>query len=143
MRPRGVGGLARAFVGRERDLERLYDAYRAAVEHRRPRLVTILGDAGVGKTRFVRELWQWLPEQKAQPLCRTGRCLSYGTGTAYWALGEVLKEHLGLLESDRQSSRSTGSAAGRFSASPSVLMSAVICIRLQRAIASKTRGASS
>jgi class 3 adenylate cyclase len=100
MRPRGVGGLARAFVGREHDLERLYDAYRAAVEQRRPRLVTILGDAGVGKTRLARELWQWLPEQKPQPLCRTGRCLSYGTGTAYWALGEVLKEHLGLLESD-------------------------------------------
>jgi predicted ATPase len=63
--------------------------------------VTILGDAGVGKTRLVRELWQRLPEQTPEPLRRTGRCLSYGTGTAYWALGEVLKEHLGLLESDQ------------------------------------------
>jgi len=62
--------------------------------------VTILGDAGVGKTRLVRELWHLLPEQDPEPLRRTGRCLSYGTGTAYWALGEVLKEHLGLLESD-------------------------------------------
>jgi class 3 adenylate cyclase len=100
MRPRGVSGLARAFVGRDTELERLLDAYRATVEQRRPRLVTILGDAGVGKTRLVRELWQRLPEQKPEPLRRTGRCLSYGTGTAYWALGEVLKEHLGLLESD-------------------------------------------
>jgi len=100
MRPRGVSGLARAFVGRNQELERLRDAYRAAVEQRRPRLVTILGDAGVGKTRLVRELWERLPEQKPEPLRRTGRCLSYGTGTAYWALGEVLKEHLGLLESD-------------------------------------------
>jgi class 3 adenylate cyclase len=54
MRPRGVSGLARAFVGRDRELERLSAAYRAAVEQRRPRLVTILGDAGVGKTRLVR-----------------------------------------------------------------------------------------
>lgn len=100
MRPRGVGGLAQAFVGRDHELERLFDAYRAAVEQRRPRLVTILGDAGVGKTRLVRELWQELPDQNPEPLRRTGRCLSYGTGTAYWALGEVLKEHLGLLESD-------------------------------------------
>jgi class 3 adenylate cyclase len=102
MRPRGVGGLARAFVGRDTELGRLVDAYRSTVEERRPRLVTIFGDAGVGKTRLVRELWQRLPEQKPEPLRRTGRCLSYGTGTAYWALGEVLKEHLGLLESDPQ-----------------------------------------
>jgi class 3 adenylate cyclase len=100
MRPRGVSGLARAFVGRDQELERLGDAYRATVDQRRPRLVTILGDAGVGKTRLVRELWERLPEQKPEPLRRTGRCLSYGTGTAYWALGEVLREHLGLLESD-------------------------------------------
>ena len=40
-----------------------------------PRLVTIMGDAGVGKTRLVRELWAWLAEQEPQPLQRTGRCL--------------------------------------------------------------------
>jgi class 3 adenylate cyclase len=48
MRPRGVSGLARAFVGRDQEVERLCRAYRATVEERRPRLVTILGDAGVG-----------------------------------------------------------------------------------------------
>jgi class 3 adenylate cyclase/tetratricopeptide (TPR) repeat protein len=100
MRPRGLRGLAHAFVGRDRELERLRAAYRMVVEQRRPGLVTILGDAGVGKTRLARELWQRLPEENPEPLRRTGRCLSYGTGTAYWALGEVLKEHLGLLESD-------------------------------------------
>jgi class 3 adenylate cyclase len=100
MRPRGVGGLATAFVGRDQQLERLGRAYRATVEQRRPHLVTILGNAGVGKTRLARELWARLPEQDPEPLRRTGRCLSYGTGTAYWALGEVLREHLGLLESD-------------------------------------------
>lgn len=100
MRPRGVSGLARAFVGRDQELRRLSGAYRAAVDERRPQLVTILGDAGVGKTRLVREFWRWLSEQKPEPLRRTGRCLSYGTGASYWAFGEVLKEHLGLLESD-------------------------------------------
>jgi len=99
-RTRGVSGLARVFVGRDEELEGLCAAYRAAVDQRRPSLVTIVGDAGVGKTRLADELWQRLPEQKPAPLLRTGRCLSYGTGTAYWALGEVLKEHLGLLESD-------------------------------------------
>ena len=100
MRPRGVSGLTQAFVGRDQEVQRLLEAYRAAADEQHPRLVTILGDAGVGKTRLARELWQRLPEQHPEPLRRTGRCLSYGTGTAYWALGEVLKEHLGLLESD-------------------------------------------
>jgi class 3 adenylate cyclase len=68
MRPRGVGGLAVAFVGRDHELERLRRAYRMAVEERRPRLVTILGDAGVGKTRLVRELWEDLHEQQPEPL---------------------------------------------------------------------------
>jgi hypothetical protein len=63
-------------------------------------LATIVGDAGVGKTSLAREFWQRLPNENPEPLRRTGRCLSYGTGTAYWALGEALREHLGLLESD-------------------------------------------
>jgi len=55
-RARGFSG----FVGRERELEWLCGAYRASVEERRPWCVTLLGDAGVGKTRLVRELWQRL-----------------------------------------------------------------------------------
>jgi len=100
MRPRGVSGLRRAFVGRERELELLRASYRHAVDRGEPHLVTIVGDAGVGKTRLMRELWAWLSEQEPQPLQRTGRCLSYGQGVAYRPLAEVLKEHLGLLDTD-------------------------------------------
>jgi tetratricopeptide (TPR) repeat protein len=49
---------------------------------------------------LIRELWAALAGEDPEPLRRTGRCLSYGAGIAYWALGEVLREHLGLLESD-------------------------------------------
>jgi class 3 adenylate cyclase len=100
MRSRGVRGLRRAFVGRDQELERLVAAYRKVVEGGSPRLVTILGDAGVGKTRLVRELWERLSDQSPQPLRRTGRCLPYGQGITYWPLAEVLREHLGLLDSD-------------------------------------------
>ena len=100
MRTRGVGGLARAFVGRDEQLDVLKAAYRRAVEGSHPVLVTILGDAGVGKSRLVRELWEQLAEEEPKPLRRTGRCLAYGQGITYWPLGEVLKEHLGILESD-------------------------------------------
>jgi class 3 adenylate cyclase len=100
MRPRGVGGLPPVFVGRDGELEQLQAVYRRVTSNGRPHLLTILGDAGVGKTRLVRELWQWLSAQSPQPLLRTGRCLSYGEGITYWPLGEVLKEHFGILESD-------------------------------------------
>ena len=100
MRPRGVSGLHRAFVGRDQEmavLERTYDTVAARGE---PQLVTILGDAGVGKTRLLREFWDRLAGRSPEPLRRTGRCLSYGSGITYWPLAEVLKEHLGILESD-------------------------------------------
>ena len=71
------------------------------VDEGRPHLVTVLGEAGVGKTRLMREFWQWLGVQSPEPLRRTGRCLPYGQGITYWPLGEILKEHFGMLESDR------------------------------------------
>lgn len=97
MRPRGIG---RAFVGRDDELERLLRAYGRSVERAAPVLVTVLGDAGVGKTRLMRELWERLAADDAEPLRRTGRCLPYGDGITFWPLGEALKEHLGILESD-------------------------------------------
>ena len=101
MRPRGLRGGARAFVGRDSELELLQAIYRHAVEQRGPHVVTLMGDAGVGKTTLVRELWQWLADQAPQPLQRTGRCLAYGHVT-YWALGEILREQLGILEDAEQ-----------------------------------------
>jgi class 3 adenylate cyclase len=99
-RPRGLGGLPPVFVGRGGELAQLQRAYRQVVASGRPLLVSVVGDAGVGKTRLVREFWRWLGGQPEQPLLRGGRCLSYGHGITYWPLGEVLKEHFGILESD-------------------------------------------
>jgi class 3 adenylate cyclase len=101
MRPRGVGGLRRAFVGRDQEMTRLDQVYREVRDRREAQLVTVLGDAGVGKTRLLREFWERLGGRPEEPLRRTGRCLSYGQGITYWPLGEVLKEHLGILESDQ------------------------------------------
>jgi class 3 adenylate cyclase len=100
MRTRGVGGLARVFVGRDVELRSLCAAFDRAVHQGRPVLVTVAGDPGVGKTRLVRELWEELAEVEPEPLRRTGRCLAYGEGITYWPLAEALKEHLGILESD-------------------------------------------
>src|SRR5438067_1345861 len=56
MRPRGVGGLRRAFVGRDDSLARLYEAFRECAARREAALVTVVGEAGVGKTPLARDV---------------------------------------------------------------------------------------
>ena len=65
MRPRGLGGLQPVFVGRGSELAELRQAYDRVVATGRPLLVTVVGDAGVGKTRLVREFWRWLGGRSA------------------------------------------------------------------------------
>ena len=100
VRTEGLGGLRSVFVGRESELELLRSAYRRVHADRRPRLVTVMGDAGVGKTRLVRELWQDLAAEEPEPLRRTGRCLPYGRGTTYRPLADILREQLGVVETE-------------------------------------------
>jgi class 3 adenylate cyclase len=100
MRPRGLAGIQNVFVGRDRELIELRTAYGRVATEGKPRLVTVVGDAGVGKTRLVRELWQQLSSDRTRPLLRAGHCLSYGHGVTYWPLAEVLRQHFGILEGD-------------------------------------------
>lgn len=98
MRPRGLGGLPRVFVGRDTELDLLRATYRRAATQSEPHLVTVVGEPGVGKSRLVRELWDALQHEEVVPLARTGRCLPYGTGITYLPLGEIVREHFGLRD---------------------------------------------
>jgi class 3 adenylate cyclase len=98
MRPRGIGGLPRVFVGRDGELDLLQATYRRAATQSEPHLVTIVGEPGVGKSRLVRELCEALEGETPAPIARTGRCLAYGAGITYWPLGEVVREHFQLSE---------------------------------------------
>ena len=98
IRPRGVSGLRRVFVGRDNELELLRATYRRAAAQSDPHLVTIVGEPGVGKSRLVGELWDALATEAPAPASRTGRCLAYGAGITYWPLGEMVREHFGLRE---------------------------------------------
>jgi class 3 adenylate cyclase/tetratricopeptide (TPR) repeat protein len=100
MRPRGVPGLRAAFVGRDEELGLLRAAYERARQRAEPQLVTIIGEAGVGKTRLVREAWEWLGLESPEALRRTGRCPPYGHARTYEPIGEILKEQFGILDSD-------------------------------------------
>ena len=63
-------------------------------------LVTIVGEPGVGKSRLVAELFAYLDAKPELTRWRQGRCLPYGEGITFWALGEIVKAEAGILESD-------------------------------------------
>jgi class 3 adenylate cyclase/tetratricopeptide (TPR) repeat protein len=85
--PSVVRRLDRPMVGRTRELERLLGDFDHAVEDRACHMFTLLGPAGVGKSRLVREFVNSVGEE-ARVL--RGRCLPYGEGITYWPVVEVL-----------------------------------------------------
>ena len=97
---RGVPGLHAPIVGRDSELELLRSIYRRAVAEGRPNLVTIYGDAGVGKSRLTQEFLVWLEEIDPAPRTMRGRCLPYGDGITYWPLAEILKSTASVLDTD-------------------------------------------
>jgi class 3 adenylate cyclase/tetratricopeptide (TPR) repeat protein len=97
---RGVPGLASPLVGRTAELQALASQLDDVLDTRRPRLVTVLGPAGVGKSRLVREFVSGLPAQHPAARVLRGRCLAAGHGITYWALGEILRAACGIQLDD-------------------------------------------
>jgi DNA-binding SARP family transcriptional activator/tetratricopeptide (TPR) repeat protein len=89
--------LASPMVGRARERRRLHDAFEQAVGDRSCQLFTVLGLAGVGKSRLVQE---FLADVAGQALVARGRCLPYGDGITFWPLLEAVKEAVGLGDGD-------------------------------------------
>ncbi len=93
------GATARAtttpFVGRGAELETLRLAYLRAVREREPQLVLVSGEAGLGKTRLVRELLATFEDKDDAPRILIGRNPPYGGGIAFWALAEILRSAAG------------------------------------------------
>ncbi|HEU5212244.1 MAG TPA: adenylate/guanylate cyclase domain-containing protein [Gaiellaceae bacterium] len=87
-------------VGREREVELLVSFLRGIVDDRGAQLITIVGVPGIGKSRLVSELYRLVDAAPELIVWRQGRCLSYGDGIAYWALGEIVKAEAGMLETD-------------------------------------------
>lgn len=88
---RGVPGLTSPLIGRAAELQGLSSLMDEVIDAGRPRLVTILGPAGVGKSRLVHEFVAAVRREHPQARVLRGRCLSAGHGITYWALGEILQ----------------------------------------------------
>jgi class 3 adenylate cyclase/tetratricopeptide (TPR) repeat protein len=90
------------FVGREHERTLLLGTFLRAERESSVQLVTIVGEPGIGKSRLVTELRTTLDDRPESTTWRHGRCLPYGEGITFWALGEVVKAEAGILESDDQ-----------------------------------------
>jgi class 3 adenylate cyclase/tetratricopeptide (TPR) repeat protein len=84
-------------VGRSRELGRLRQAFADAVADRSCQLFTLLGSAGVGKSRLVAEFVNGLGDDARVV---AGRCLPYGEGITYWPIGEIVRATSGVEEAD-------------------------------------------
>lgn len=92
---RGIPGLHAPMLGRDDELVLLGDLMTRAVRERRPHLVTILGDAGVGKSRLLREF-----AKRTAAVVRTGRCLPYGEAIEYHAIRSVITDEASIGPDD-------------------------------------------
>ena len=97
----GAPALARrldsALVGREEELAKLHRALDEAATQRVCRVATVVGDAGLGKTRLVNE---FVVREAERARSLWGRCLPYGEGITFWPVAEVVKSAAGIAEPD-------------------------------------------
>jgi class 3 adenylate cyclase/tetratricopeptide (TPR) repeat protein len=98
---RRSAGLEAPLVGRDRELTLIIDSFEAvATDGGRASLVTVVGDAGAGKSRLAWEFFKYIDGIERLIRWHQGRCLSYGEGVAYWALAEMVRARAGILEEE-------------------------------------------
>ncbi len=92
--------LEAPFVGRDAEVRLLKDLFHASARERRVRLVSITGQAGIGKSRLAWEFLKYVDGVVEGVWWHEGRSPSYGEGITFWALGEMIRSRAKLLEGD-------------------------------------------
>ena len=95
-----VDGLEAPLIGRDLELRLIKDLFHASIDRRQPRLVTVFGAAGSGKSRLGWEFEKYVDGLVASVWWHRGRCLSYGDGVSFWALAEIVRQRLDIAEED-------------------------------------------
>ncbi len=92
------------FVGREAELRLLKDLLHATDDERRARLVSVVGIAGIGKSRLAWELEKYIDGLVGDIYWHQGRSPAYGEGITFWALAEMVRGRAGIAETDERAS---------------------------------------
>jgi class 3 adenylate cyclase/tetratricopeptide (TPR) repeat protein len=87
-------------VGRRGELAQLHELLDRVERKRSPHLATVVGEAGVGKSRLLHQFEVEVGLRPAPPLLLRGRCLPYGSSIVYWPLGEVIRAECGIIDGD-------------------------------------------
>ncbi|HET6496246.1 MAG TPA: AAA family ATPase, partial [Thermoleophilia bacterium] len=87
-------------VGREVELAFLQALLEKAISSATPQFVALLGEPGIGKSRLVQELFAYTDSRQEMIAWRQGHCPPYGENVTFWALGEIVKAHAGIVEND-------------------------------------------
>ena len=94
-------GLEAPFVGRDRELRLAKDVFHATAEEGHSHLLSVVGVAGIGKSRLAWEFEKYVDGLVEQAWWHRGRCLAYGEGVAYWALAEMIRMRARISEDER------------------------------------------
>ena len=87
-------------IGRADETQLLLSLFDRVISEARPHLVTVIGPAGVGKSRLLSELTLSIGDRPSPPAVRLGSCPAYGAGLAYWALGEIVRGTFDIVDTD-------------------------------------------
>ena len=93
-------GLEPPFVGRDRELRLVKDLFHASAEEEKAQLVSVIGIAGIGKSRLSWEFEKYADGLAGELWWHRGRCLSYGEGVAYWALAEIVRMRCDIADDE-------------------------------------------
>lgn len=123
---RGIPGLQAPLIGRAQELQ----ALTAAIHHLttgRGQVVLLVGEAGIGKSRLVNELWQRRPTT-----CRwlEGRCLEMTTATSYWPFQQALRTYFGCRSDDQETIQTSQIRAGLAQLQRADLLNTEACVEI-------------
>ena len=88
------------FVGRDREIRVLKELFHSAADDGASKLLTVVGIAGIGKSRLAWEFEKYLDGLAEEVWWHRGRCLAYGDGVAYWALAEMVRMRARIAEDE-------------------------------------------
>lgn len=100
---RGVEGVETRMIGRDQELKRLCDSFHDAVGNSRSRRITVLGEAGIGKSRLLYEFENWLELRPDEVYFFKGRALASRESIAFGLFRSVVAHRVDILDSDSAS----------------------------------------
>src|SRR5439155_10719079 len=93
-------GLEPPFVGRSEELRMIKELLHATGREGKARLASVLGTAGIGKSRLAWEFLKYIDGLAETVWWHRGRCPAYGDGVTFWALGEMVRMRARIAETD-------------------------------------------